>query len=99
MRYIPCADNTAGERFVYEFSDLEALLGACREMSHSRERVVSSAVYDEYTGKFYLATDRQSPIPGEFSAEDKTGEALPVLGERCSLVTENAVTFLGRFAR
>ena len=99
MRYISDEDNTERERFIYEFSDLETLLGACREMSRSMERIVSSAVYDEYTGKFYLSTNRQSPIPGEFSAEDKTGEALPIIGERCSLVSENAVAFLASFAR
>ena len=82
----------------YSFSDFEALLGACREMSLRGGDISASLRYDPSSELFYLTTTAQTPIPEEFSAQDVTGEraAQP---ERCRVIAEDALASLAKFAK
>ncbi len=86
------------KKYIYAFSEFEALLGACREISLSQQTEPSLAYYDEFSEHFYLLLSVDSYQPSEFGAvKCKLSEA-DYISEHCILFSENAVSDLGKFA-
>ena len=81
----------------YKFTDFEALLGACRELSLKGKDISAALRCDESSELFFLTTSASTPIPEEFSALDVTGEG-EAQPERCRVITENALDALAKFA-
>lgn len=94
-----CADSGISQEekqneYIYEFSDFEYLLSACREISSSDTS--ARLLYDGE--RVYLSLSVSSPVPSEFGARECSRTEATAVSERCRALPFSAAE-LGSLAK
>ena len=79
-RYESKCDHADASEYIYEFTDFEDFLSACRGISASNAGG-AKALYDGE--KIYMCLPSRSPLPLEFGARECTSAECTAAGERC----------------
>lgn len=85
----------SAKKCVYRFDSLGNLLLSCREMKNCGFSGVSTAYKDTPNKRFYLVTDTESPLAGEFFGKQCRINSIYYISEHCKPICENAVSVLG----
>ncbi len=86
------------KKCIYRFDSMPSLLSSCAVMHRSGFSGESYA-YTEGEGKrYYLVTDTESPIPGEFFGRQCRLNSLYYIKEHCKCISDDAVATLGPLA-
>lgn len=80
---------------IYRFDALGDMMKVCREMKNCGYERCSAAYADGGNGRYYLITDTEIPLFGEFYGRQCRMNSIHYINEHCRKLCDNAVTVLG----